>query len=97
MLKGLHQVVPGEFYAAATRPPAVYRGNPFLIEAALAYGGVPAAQKVSLEVLDGAAGPERRPHVAAVLDEHVLRLGSEAADKILKRNRAGHPPVARPD
>ena len=39
LLKGLHHVVPGEFYVAATRPPAVYRGNPFLIEAALAYGG----------------------------------------------------------
>ena len=39
ILKGLHQVVPGEFYAAATRPPAVYRGNPFQIEVGLAYGG----------------------------------------------------------
>ena len=39
ILKGLHQVVPGEFYAAATRPPAVYRGNPFLIEVGLAFGG----------------------------------------------------------
>ena len=29
ILKGLHHVVPGEFYSAATRPPAVYRGNPF--------------------------------------------------------------------
>jgi DNA topoisomerase-6 subunit B len=28
-----------EFVAAVTRPAAVYRGNPFLIEAALAYGG----------------------------------------------------------
>ena len=28
-----------EFYCAATRPPSVYRGNPFLIEVALAYGG----------------------------------------------------------
>ena len=34
LLKGLHQVVPGEFYAAATRPPSVYRGNPFQIEVA---------------------------------------------------------------
>ena len=39
ILKGLHQVVPGEFYAAATRPPAVYRGNPFQIEVGIAYGG----------------------------------------------------------
>ncbi|HEV7225591.1 MAG TPA: DNA topoisomerase VI subunit B, partial [Pirellulales bacterium] len=51
LLKGLHKVVPGEFYVAATRPPAVYRGNPFVIEAALAYGGVSTAQKVSLEAL----------------------------------------------
>src|SRR5690606_40065978 len=36
LLKGLYQVVPGEFYAAATRPPSVYRGNPFQIEVALA-------------------------------------------------------------
>ena len=28
-----------DFYFAVTRPPAVYRGNPFQIEAAIAYGG----------------------------------------------------------
>ena len=28
-----------EFYASTTRPPKVYRGNPFVVEAALAYGG----------------------------------------------------------
>jgi DNA topoisomerase-6 subunit B len=28
-----------EFFTAVTRPPAVYRGNPFQIEAAIAYGG----------------------------------------------------------
>jgi len=31
ILKGLHHQLPGEFYSAATRPPAVYRGNPFAI------------------------------------------------------------------
>ena len=36
---GLASVVPAEFYASTTRPPTVYRGNPFIIEAALAYGG----------------------------------------------------------
>jgi DNA topoisomerase-6 subunit B len=39
LVKGLQTVVEAEFYASATRPPAVYRGNPFLIEAALAWGG----------------------------------------------------------
>ncbi len=41
LLEGLRQVVPAAFYTAVTRRPAVYRGNPFIIEAALAYG-VPA-------------------------------------------------------
>ncbi len=39
LLSGLLKEVKAEFYAASTRPPAVYRGNPFQIEAALAYGG----------------------------------------------------------
>ena len=36
--QGLRRVVEAEFYAASSRQPAVYRGNPFLIEAAIAYG-----------------------------------------------------------
>lgn len=39
LLSGLLKEVRGEFYAASTRPPAVYRGRPFIIEAAIAYGG----------------------------------------------------------
>jgi DNA topoisomerase VI subunit B len=39
MLKGLKKEIDGEFYASVTRPPAVYRGNPFQIEVACAYGG----------------------------------------------------------
>ena len=35
---GLKRVVEADFYAAYSRSPAVYRGNPFLVEAALAYG-----------------------------------------------------------
>jgi len=38
LVAGLKQVVDAEFYVAASRSPAVYRGNPFVIEAALAYG-----------------------------------------------------------
>jgi DNA topoisomerase-6 subunit B len=37
--KALRAEVEAEFYASATRKPAVYRGNPFLIEVGLAYGG----------------------------------------------------------
>jgi len=38
LIAGLRQVVDAEFYIASSRSPAVYRGNPFIIEAALAYG-----------------------------------------------------------
>ncbi len=34
---GLRKEIQADFYTAVTRPPAVYRGNPFQIEVALAY------------------------------------------------------------
>ncbi len=37
--KGLRKEINAEFYCSTTRPPAVYRGNPFIIEVAMAYGG----------------------------------------------------------
>jgi DNA topoisomerase-6 subunit B len=37
--KGLEREIQADFYTSATRPPAVYRGNPFQVEAGLAYGG----------------------------------------------------------
>ncbi len=37
--KGLRKEINAEFYCSTTRPAAVYRGNPFIIEAAMAYGG----------------------------------------------------------
>ena len=40
ILRGLEREIEGaEFYACRTRPPKVYRGNPFQVEAGLAYGG----------------------------------------------------------
>ena len=39
LLKGVRKELEADFYTAVTRPPSVYRGNPFVIEAALAYGG----------------------------------------------------------
>ena len=41
ILHGLYKQIKGEFYTAVTRPPAVYRGNPFVIEAGLAFGKSP--------------------------------------------------------
>ena len=38
LIEGLQRVVEADFYTSCTRKPSVYRGNPFIIEAALAYG-----------------------------------------------------------
>jgi DNA topoisomerase-6 subunit B len=38
LLKGLQSIIKADFYTATTRPPAVYRGNAFVVEVALAYG-----------------------------------------------------------
>ncbi|MFH2027773.1 MAG: DNA topoisomerase VI subunit B, partial [Nanoarchaeota archaeon] len=37
--KGLRKEINAEFYCATTRPASVYRGNPFIVEVGLAYGG----------------------------------------------------------
>lgn len=89
ILKGLHQVVPGEFYCAATRPPAVYRGNPFLIEVGLAFGGVSTAQKVSLEALTEMLGETDARTLRQFLMSTFDGIGSEAADKILTEAKMG--------
>jgi DNA topoisomerase-6 subunit B len=40
LVEGLKRRFPrAEFYASTTRPPSVYRGNPFVVEAGLAFGG----------------------------------------------------------
>ncbi|MBN2024506.1 MAG: DNA topoisomerase VI subunit B [Pirellulales bacterium] len=83
ILKGLHQVVPGEFYAAATRPPAVYRGNPFQIEVGLAYGGGSSAHRVTreelVELLSESDSRTLRQFLATTFDG----LGLDAADRVI--------------
>jgi len=37
--KGMKKEIDAEFFVSITRPPAVYRGNPFQIEVGIAYGG----------------------------------------------------------
>jgi len=49
ILKGLKKEIQADFYAAVTRPVAVYRGNPFIIEVGLAYGNnIPKDEPVRL-------------------------------------------------
>ncbi len=84
LLKGLHHVVPGEFYVAATRPPAVYRGNPFQIEVALAYGGMSSANRVPFDVLEQLLDETDARTLRQFLTSTFYGLGSDAADQIIK-------------
>ena len=83
LLAGLRQVVPGEFFTAATRPPSVYRGNPFLIEAALAYGGGVSSQRISRESLGELAAESDSRSLRQFLTTTFAGVGAEGADKIL--------------
>ncbi len=61
ILHGLYKQIKGNFYTAVSRPPAVYRGNPFIIEAGLAYGKGPeeAASKQKKEKMPLAEGEQQ--------------------------------------
>jgi len=52
LARGLESRVEAAFFTAVTRPPAVYRGNPFQVEVGLAYGGdLPGDELASLNRL----------------------------------------------
>jgi DNA topoisomerase-6 subunit B len=89
ILKGLRQQVPGEFYCAATRPPSVYRGNPFLIEVGLAYGGASPTQKVTLETLTEMLSESDARSVRQFLLTTFDGVGAPGAEKILSEAKIG--------
>ena len=84
ILAGLRKIVPGEFFVAATRPPAVYRGNPFQIEVGLAYGGGPSTQKVTRESLQEYLAESDSRTIRQFLTASFDGIGSDAADKVIK-------------
>ncbi|HTG74202.1 MAG TPA: DNA topoisomerase VI subunit B, partial [Terriglobia bacterium] len=89
ILKGLHQQVPGEFFCAATRPPAVYRGNPFLIEVGLAYGASSPTQKVTLDALTELLAESDARSVRQFLLTTFDGLGPSGVERILSEARMG--------
>src|SRR5437870_7055932 len=89
ILKGLHHQVPGEFFCAATRPPAVYRGNPFQIEVGLAYGASSLTQKVSLETLTELLAESDARSVRQFLLTTFDGIGTAGAEKILSEAKMG--------
>src|SRR5437870_3475483 len=69
--------IKGEFYTAVTRPPAVYRGNPFVIEAGLAFGRAPeqAAQTPAKKAIPLAEGEaEKDDHEVARIIRYANRV-----------------------
>ena len=51
--RGLEREIAADFYVSTTRPPTVYRGNPFVIEVGLAYGGSLRRKEEDHDSLDG--------------------------------------------
>jgi DNA topoisomerase-6 subunit B len=94
ILRGLYQVVPGEFYASATRPPNVYRGNPFQIEVGIAYGGEAPVQRVTLEMLTQLLSESDARTLRQFLMHTFNGLGSDGAERIMKE--AGFGPRSSP-
>ena len=89
ILKGLHHQLPGEFFCAATRPPAVYRGNPFVIEVGLAYGGASPTQKVTLEALTELLEESDARSLKQFLLTTFDGIGAAGAEKILAQAKLG--------
>lgn len=89
ILKGLRQVVPGEFYAASTRAPAVYRGNPFQVEVGLVYGGNAPTSRVSRELLDELLDQTDARTIRQFLLTNFSAVGADGADKIVKEAGIG--------
>lgn len=84
ILAGLRKIVPGEFFTAATRPPAVYRGYPFQIEVGLAYGGGPSTYKVTRETLHEYLNESDSRTIRQFLTASFDGIGADNADKIIK-------------
>ena len=89
LLKGMYHVVPAEFYVATTRPPSVYRGNPFLIEVALSYGGGSTAVRVSHDTLVQLLSETDSRTLRQFLTMTFHGIGNEAADKIINNAKLG--------
>jgi DNA topoisomerase VI subunit B len=73
LLAGMLKGVRAEFYAASSRQPDIYRGRPFQIEAAIAFGGELPADE-----------PSRQPRAAALPAERVLQLQGRGRNELEK-------------
>ena len=89
ILQGLYHVVPGEFFCSATRPPSVYRGNPFQIEVGLAYGGTVSTKKISRDELSQLLEETDARTIKQFLTSTFDGLGNDGSDKIVAATKLG--------
>ncbi len=82
ILKGLKKEIEADFYYASSRPPAVYRGNPFQIEVGIAYGK---PGGVGLEVTD--EGRIRKKKNSAEVTEDLVSAADEPIRVLRFANR----------
>ncbi len=75
ILAGLKKQIESDFYTAVTRPPAVYRGNPFQIEAGLAYGGSIGAEGLARVLRYANRVPLLYQQSACAITKSVLNTG----------------------
>jgi DNA topoisomerase-6 subunit B len=83
LLEGLRKEVDADFYAAVTRPPAVYRGNPFQIEVGIAYGRPGAAGLA----IDSAGRIKKRPRARSEATAELVGRADEPAPLLRFANR----------
>ncbi len=81
------EISDAEFYVSRSRPPSVYRGNPFVVEVALAYGGelkgIVDTSDVDERTIAGIAFDENKTVAAAMLElpGFTRKKAGELADK----------------
>ncbi len=85
ILKGLKKEIEADFYVAATRPPSVYRGNPFQVEVGIAYGK---PGGVGLEVTDeGRIKKKKKKPDSKTAHEELIADGDEPVRLLRFANR----------
>jgi DNA topoisomerase-6 subunit B len=82
VVSGMKKEVEADFYCAATRPPAVYRGNPFQVEVGIAYGK---PGGVGLEMTE--AGRIKKTDKAAAATEDLVGAADEPIRVLRFANR----------
>ena len=69
IVEGLKRRFKADYYTSATRPPAVYRGNPFVIEVGLAYGGdLPAEEPAEILRFANRVPLQYQPRACAITE-----------------------------